>query len=123
MTLIGIIMGLKFRVNDFLITQFCINHIFAMNTCATKKINEYKSLGPFLHGSHLWGKVAVEHLTLGPPFNMVGKFILFGLLLSAPLDITGLKCYQGTNTQGGGPAPLITCPAGANRACTISDSK
>merc|ERR1711894_193746 len=72
-------------------------------------------------GSHLQGKVAVEHLTLGPPFNMVGKFIFFGLLLSAPLAITGLKCYQDINFGTPG-ARLTECPdAGANKKCGIMD--
>ena len=30
---------------------------------------------------------------------MIGKFVFFGILISAPLAITGLKCYQDTGTQ------------------------
>ena len=55
MTLYGIKMGPKSRINYFL------SYNFALIACATKKINEYKSLRLFLHVSHLQGKVAVEH--------------------------------------------------------------
>ena len=54
---------------------------------------------------------------------MIGKFVFVAILISAPLAITGLKCYQSTNPQGGGEAPLTTCPAGQEEACAITDSK
>ena len=119
MTLFGIKMGPKLRIIRI---NYFLSYNFPLIACATKKLNEYKSLRPFLHVSHLhcW---AVE-LTLGHPFNMVRKFIFFGLLLSAPLAITGLKCFQSENIkEGGGPATLVLCPANSNKMCTITDSK
>ena len=47
MTLYGIKMGPKSRINYFL------SYNFPLIACATKKLNEYKSLRPFLHVSHL----------------------------------------------------------------------
>ena len=55
MTLFGIIMGLKFHINDYL------SYNFQLIKCATKKMYEYKSLCPFLHVIHLQGNFAVEH--------------------------------------------------------------
>ena len=50
---------------------------------------------------------------------MIGKFVFFGILISAPLAITGLKCYQT------GFAAQITCPPPNDFACSkavIGDS-
>ena len=62
-------------------------------------------------------------LSYRPSFNMIGKFVFFGILISAPLAITGLKCYEDTNLQGGGDAPLTTCEEGFDKGCGISNSK
>ena len=54
---------------------------------------------------------------------MIGKFVFFGILISAPSAITGLKCFQHTDPQGKGIAPLIQCAAGLDGACLITDGK
>ena len=56
-----------------------------------------------------WG-IFANSKQLGPIFKMIGKFIFFGLLISAPLAITGLKCWN-TETLGEEPS-LLDCPTG-----------
>ena len=63
---------------------------------------------------------AVE-LSYHPSLNMIGKFLFFGILISAPLAITGLKCYQGIDQAGN--AALIECTAPDDFVCGIAVSE
>ena len=50
---------------------------------------------------------------------MIGKFVFFGILISAPLAITGLKCYQALDLAGN--TALITCPPPTDFGCSKAE--
>ena len=62
---------------------------------------------------------AVE-LSYHPSFNMIGKFVFFGILISAPLAITGLKCYQDNKPQGALALNATLCPL-SQTLCAITN--